>query len=775
MSLSAPTITASRAVYSVYPGGYNGATIPCVKIILTFTSAATSPHYLAFTGTTGSGTASVLPGVRTLTAWVVPYFLSGYVAPGNNTLFFNGAMGAAMSLSLYAQDATGPGATAPVALTPANAAGGVSNIRVASETLDPVHRSETVAFAWDQADPEAIFVAAATLTDSVLGTVLSTAGPVGVGSTVSVLSPFTGSNANAITGRAEMFVSATTLMPNTPLSAAVGMYFTGGWPSVSATVGVRQVLFTPNSYGGGGLNTSDAVNPWQTANVSFVPQSSAALALAAWSYSGTVTQWAQMSATLGVFGPEITSLSVTGLPPGVTASTAVAAYNSTDPAVTLLSISGTPTASGSYSFTVTANGAGGPTATGVLAVSAAINPNPPTVSGGPFAVVKGVAASGVALTLGGKGTTVEISPHDPPHLLPAGLTLNADGTITGTATATGDVTVPVTATDNYGAVAVGTVEVAVVEAVFTSAATVSVEATTAFSFQPAVTAGSAVTWGQVGTQLTDLGAAIDAGTGAITGTGDGGALTAAVGTYTAAITATVDGVAVSQTLTIVVTPHGLSKGTSAGFVYALKGTAFSFTVTGDNSPTGYAATGLPAGLAMDSTGAITGTPTANPDLYFVSVTITNAIGSSTVVLVIAVAQIDSGVHTGGNWGTDVAFDVRSLAVTSTGTTALVEYTPGEPVVMNVFPAHGANFAAWGVTGVQLEINGQVSASVATVQSWNGGAPMWTLQATWTTAQAAAIGTESLVCRLLVTRVHYELGETAPRVVTSEEFAGTLVQ
>jgi len=57
------------------------------------------------------------------------------------------------------------------------------------------------------------------------------------------------------------------------------------------------------------------------------------------------------------------------------------------------------------------------------------------------------------------------------------------------------------------------------------------------------------------------------------------------------------------------------------------GTAFNYQVTGVNNPTGYSATGLPAGLSIDPvTGAITGTPTAF-GIFSVNVTITNASGT----------------------------------------------------------------------------------------------------------------------------------------------------
>ncbi|HEY2016405.1 MAG TPA: putative Ig domain-containing protein, partial [Bryobacteraceae bacterium] len=68
------------------------------------------------------------------------------------------------------------------------------------------------------------------------------------------------------------------------------------------------------------------------------------------------------------------------------------------------------------------------------------------------------------------------------------------------------------------------------------------------------------------------------------------------------------------------------------------GKAFSYQITATNSPTSYSATGLPTGLAVNtSTGMISGTP-QNTGTSNVTIGATNATGTGTATLVITIGK-----------------------------------------------------------------------------------------------------------------------------------------
>jgi hypothetical protein len=82
---------------------------------------------------------------------------------------------------------------------------------------------------------------------------------------------------------------------------------------------------------------------------------------------------------------------------------------------------------------------------------------------------------------------------------------------------------------------------------------------------------------------------------------------------------------------------GMPAVTSALTATGVAGDAFSYQITATKSPTAFGASGLPAGLSVNAaTGLISGTPTATGTAN-VTLTVTNAGGSSSAVLVLTIA------------------------------------------------------------------------------------------------------------------------------------------
>ena len=128
------------------------------------------------------------------------------------------------------------------------------------------------------------------------------------------------------------------------------------------------------------------------------------------------------------------------------------------------------------------------------------------------------------------------------------------------------------------------------------------------------------------------GLTVNTTTGAISGT------PTAAGTSAVTITATNATGSGSATLTLTVSnPAGVAPSiTSALTATTTVGSAFTYQITGSQNPTNFNATGLPAGLTVNTTtGVISGTPTAAGTTN-VTITATNAFGTGTATLSVTV-------------------------------------------------------------------------------------------------------------------------------------------
>src|SRR5205085_1940480 len=103
--------------------------------------------------------------------------------------------------------------------------------------------------------------------------------------------------------------------------------------------------------------------------------------------------------------------------------------------------------------------------------------------------------------------------------------------------------------------------------------------------------------------------------------------------------------------------------TSAQSATGTNGSTFSYQITATNSPTSYAASGLPAGLILNTaTGLISGTPTIT-GTSSVTISASNAGGTGSATLVITVLptppSITSGLTATGTNGSAFSYQITA--------------------------------------------------------------------------------------------------------------------
>ena len=354
-----------------------------------------------------------------------------------------------------------------------------------------------------------------------------------------------------------------------------------------------------------------------------------------------------------------TNFSATGLPPGltVTAGTGV--------------VTGTPTSVGTFNATVTATNAN-PTP-GTRAVTFTIFPAIPVIT-------SGIAVSG---TVGTAITAYQIAATNSPTTftapgLPAGLSINAAGLISGTPTVAGTFNVTVTAANTNPTAGTRTVVFTIVPPipVISSAATASGQTGVLLSPTYTITASSSPTvFGATG---LPPGLTLNTGTGVISGT------PTALGVFNVALTAqnanpTAGTLALAFTITLG-PPVVTSGATAAGAVAAVFA---GYQITATNGPLtsgGYGATGLPAGLSVNASGLISGTPGAS-GIFNVQVTATNATATSAArAVVFTISQfapvITSPATATGQTGVPFSYQITANNGTSNGFSFTGALPPG---------------------------------------------------------------------------------------------------
>ncbi len=432
----------------------------------------------------------------------------------------------------------------------------------------------------------------------------------------------------------------------------------GGGGSVAKSPYDTSVTYAAGSAGGGtsGAGTAGSITlTWNVDQLSVTNPGNQS------NVSGSAVSSLTIAAPHDTTGGNSVTFAASGLPAGLS-------INPSSGAVT-----GTPTAACACSVTVTATDSEALSAstsftwnvTNTVSVA-----NPGSQSSTTGSAISGLAASA---TDSQSGATLTWSATG----LPAGLSINSStGTITGTPTTAGTSSVTIKATDGSGYS--GTASFTWTTSNTVSVANPGSQSSITGSAISAVTnsatdsqSGATLTWSATG---LPAGLSINSSTGTITGT------PTTAGTSSVTIKAA-DGSGFSGSTAFTWTTSNTVAVTNPGNQSDVSGTPITTVAAGasDTSSTTtltYSATGLPAGLSINSsTGTITGTPTT-AGTPAVTVTATDGSGYSasasftwTVTNVVALPATGSQSDVSG---TPIA--PLGLAATDTSSTATVVYS-----------------------------------------------------------------------------------------------------
>jgi len=264
--------------------------------------------------------------------------------------------------------------------------------------------------------------------------------------------------------------------------------------------------------------------------------------------------------------------------------------------------------------------------------------------------------------------------------------------------------------------------------VITSATTASGIVGTAFSYQ--ITATSSPTGYRYGAAGLPSGLTVNSNSGLISGT------PTVAGTSTVTLSATSGYRTARATLTLTITGAAAPRITSATTASGTVGRAFTYQIAATNAPTSYGATGLPAGLTVNSgTGLISGTfTTAGTSTVTLSATNRSGTGHATLTLTTvstsgAGTSISPSSLAFGNDPVDTSSASQVATLTNSGTAALaitsIAFTGANAADFSEVNTCGASLAAGAHCTIAISFDASATGSRAaslTVSDSTSGSP-----------------------------------------------------